>query len=146
MYLSHILSVENETIYTRFMSYNICMICICRGVDNNHIYTSFVLWNYHNTQQDALVCVWQLCLSDQLSDPFNMFSSTITQAKLNGCYESWPAFNKHVDGLVLDCRNSSALVKELLRSCTKPSKATRQAHTKECKQCLGIFFLLFVPF
>ena len=30
-------------------------------------------------------------------------------------------FHAHVDGLVQDCGNSSALAMELLQSCTKPS-------------------------
>ena len=36
-----------------------------------------------------------------------------------------PIIQKHIDGLVQDCSNSSALAMELLQSCTKPSISAR---------------------
>ena len=36
----------------------------------------------------------------------------------------------HIDGLVQDCSNSSALAMELLQSCTKPSNITNSTSIK----------------
>ena len=38
--------------------------------------------------------------------------------------ESWREKTGHVDGLVQDCSNSSALARELLESCNKPSMSS----------------------
>ena len=48
----------------------------------------------------------------------------------------WPLLNSnfHIDGLVQDCSNSSALAAEFLQSCSKPSHALRYHLLLHCMQ------------
>ena len=43
----------------------------------------------------------------------------------------------HIDGLVQDCRNSSALAMELLQSCTKPSTSSKINNGKNVLSRVG---------